>query len=227
MKIKLGPIIGQASGSIGAQTFAHNRFGAYTRNRTVPTQPNSGKQLIRRAAFGALSADWAARGVAERLAWKIWAQGNPIVDRLGDKRILTGHMAYVALNARLIQIGEPKSTTPPILPMPTALTSASVVVSKASNNGLITFTPTPLGANNGIYVQACKCDTASINYVKNLLRFAACGGKAQTTDYNVANLDGTLGTLTIGETCIFWIHVFDEVNGQLSPPREVRTAVVA
>jgi hypothetical protein len=227
MKVKLGPIIGQASGSIGAQTFAHNRFGMYTRNRTIPTQPNSAKQLIRRSAFATLSAAWAIRTTAERLAWKIWAQNNPVVDRLGDKRILTGHQAYVALNSRLIQIGEPSATTPPILPMPTGLTSVSVVVSIATNNAAVTFLPDPLGANNGIYVQACKCPTATINYTKNLMRFAACGGKAQASPYSVANLDGILGALTLNETCVFWIHVFDEVNGQLSPPREVRALVGA
>jgi hypothetical protein len=59
------------------------------------------------------------------------------------------------------------------------------------------------------------------------MRFAACGGKNQTSDYSVANLDGILGTLTIGEWCVFWVHVLDEVNGAISPPREVRTQVVA
>ena len=227
MKVKLGPIIGQASGSIGAQTFAHNRFGSYTRNRTIPTQPNSGTQLTRRADFGALSADWAARSAPERLAWKVWAQGNPIVDRLGDKRILTGHMAYVALNSRLLQITDPKSNTPPILPMPTALTSLTCVVSKAANSAAFTFTPAVLGANNALYVQLCKTDTASINYVKNLLRYGGVFGKATPSPGAFLNLDTLVGTLTIGETCIFWCHVFDRTNGQLSPPREVRATVIA
>jgi len=227
MKVKLGPIVGQASGSVGALTMSRNRYGNYGRQRSIPVQPDTLKQQNARTRFGALSADWATLGAPNHLAWKIWAQNNPIVDVLGDKRVLTASAAYVAMNCRLNLIGEPTSDSPPTVPSPAALNSCSIVVSKASNNALVTFTPTPLGTNNGIFVRACKPVVGTINYVKNLMRFAACSGKAQTTDYSVGNLDGILGTLTIGEWCVFWVHVLDEVNGAISPPRQVRTQVVA
>ena len=227
MKVKLGPLVGQASGSIGALTMSHNHYGAYGRLRSIPVQPDTLKQMNARTRFGALSSDWATLSVPDRLAWKIWAQNNPMVDVLGDKRVLTAAACYVQMNCRLNLIGEPTSDSPPVVPAPAALNSCSIVVSKASNNALVTFAPSPLGANNGIFVRACKMAVPTINYIKNLMRFAACGGKAQTTDYSVANLDGILGTLTIGETCVFWVHVLDEVNGAISPPRQVRTSVVA
>ena len=227
MKVKLGPIVGQASGSIGALTMSHNRYGVYGRQRSIPVQPDTLKQQNARTRFGGLSADWASLLSQDRLSWKIWAQNNPVVDVLGDKRVLTAAAAYVAMNCRLNLIGEPTSDTPPTVPSPPALTSCSIVVSKASNNALVTFAPTPLGTNNGIFVRACKPVVGTINYVKNLMRFAACGGKNQTSDYSVANLDGILGTLTIGEWCVFWVHVLDEVNGAISPPRAIRTQVVA
>jgi hypothetical protein len=206
---------------------SHNRYGNYGRQRSIPVQPDTLKQQNARTRFGGLSADWATLIAQDRLAWKIWAQNNPMVDVLGDKRVLTAAAAYVAMNCRLNLIGEPTSDTPPTVPAPAALTSCSIVVSKAGNNALVTFAPSPLGANDGIFVRACKFAVPTVNYVKNLMRFAACGGKAQATDYSVANLDGILGTLTIGETCVFWVHVLDEVNGAISPPRQVRTLVVA
>lgn len=226
-KIKYGPLIGQASGSVGATTFSHNRFGSYTRNRSIPTQPNSGPQLLRRAALSTISAAWALRSVSERLAWKIWAQNNPMTDKLGDKRILTGHMAYVQLNSRLLLIAVAAVDTPPVVPTPTALTAASIIVSVAANTAAITFAPTPLGADARVFVTACKTPTATINYTKNLMRYIAVSAAAQTTPYTIANVGTLLGSLTVGENSIFWLHVIDDATGLLSPPREVRTLVVA
>jgi len=227
MKVKLGPIVGQASGSIGALTISHNRYGVYGRQRSIPVQPDTLIQMNARTRFGGLSADWATLGDTNRLAWKVWAQNNPIVDVLGDKRVLTAAAAYVAMNCRLDLVGDPTSDTPPIGASPSALTACSIVVSKVANSAVVTFAPTPLGANHGLFGRACKMDVPTIYYVKNLMRYIGCSTKAQTSTMAFLNLDTYLGTLTIGETCVFWMHVMDRVNGAISPPRQVRTLVVA
>ncbi len=118
-KIKLGAIAGQVSGSIGTQVWSHNRFGAYIRNRSIPVQPNTAPQLAQRAMLSLHSAIWQDRSAAERKSWAVWAQNNPIVDRPGDKRILSGHMAYVRLNCNIDLIDENAISTPPIYAAPT------------------------------------------------------------------------------------------------------------
>ncbi len=43
------PIHGEMSGSIGGNTYAHNKGGQYVRQRTIPTQPNSQRQVAIRS----------------------------------------------------------------------------------------------------------------------------------------------------------------------------------
>jgi hypothetical protein len=206
---------------------SHNRYGNYGRQRSIPVQPDTLIQMNARTRFGGLSSDWATLGATDRLAWKIWAQNNPMVDVLGDKRVLTAAAAYVGQNCRLDLVGEPTSDTPPIVPAPAALTACTIVVSKAANSAVVTFTPSPLGTDDALFARACKMAVPTINYVKNLMRYIGCSAKAQTTPMGFLNLDTYLGTLNIGETCVFWVHVMDRANGAISPPRQVRTLVVA
>jgi len=224
-KIKLGALAGQVSGSIGSETYSHNRFGAYVRLRSIPVQPNSAAQLMRRAELATRSAAWSALGDSTRLSWKVWAQNNPIVDRLGDKRILDGHMAFVMCNARLAPLGWPTFTTPPIKAAPTALTSLSITASAATQNVTIAFAPSPIGAGLMLWIQACKQPTASVNYVKNLLRWIDADTVLGGTPYTCTAFATKCGVMTSGETAIMWINVLDTATGLLSPPREARCTI--
>jgi hypothetical protein len=226
-KVKLGAIAGQVSGSIGTQTWSHNRYGAYVRNRSIPVQPGSAVQLQRRAAMALHSSAWQDLSATQRLSWKVWAENNPIVDRLGDKRILPGHAAYVQLNSRLSLIPAAAISDPPIVAAPDALTSVSIAASVATQNVVVTFAATPLGANDTICLWACVTPTATINYVKNLMRFIACGSGAQTSPFTTSAVATTCGNLTLGETVIVYASVIGITTGQISPPREARCTVVA
>jgi len=227
MKVKLGPLVGQASGSVGALTMSHNRYGNYGRQRSIPVQPDTLIQMNARTRFGALSSDWATLTLPNRIAWKVWAQNNPIVDVLGDKRVLTASAAYVGNNCRLNLVGEPTSDTPPAVPAPSAIDSCTIVVSAAAQSAVVTFTPTPIGTNNALFGRGCKMAVPTINYVKNLMRYIGCSAKNHTSTMAFLNLDTILGTLSIGETCVFWMHTMDRDTGAISPPRQVRTLVVA
>ena len=115
--IKLGPMVGQASGSIGATTFSHGRSGTYTRRRAIPVNPMSAAQSAIRAGFGAANANW--RDVltpAEREGWKDYAAQTPITNRLGDRVPLTGNAMFAAFNAQWYRVHGTFVDTPPSTP---------------------------------------------------------------------------------------------------------------
>lgn len=226
-KTKLGALVGQLSGSIGTYTFSHNRFGTYSRLRSIPVQPNSALQLNRRATLAGLSALWATITAAQRTAWKVWAENNPIVDSLGDKRILSGHMAYVQLNARLAVVGGTASATPPITAAPGALTALTITCSAAAQTVACVFAPSPLAATEKLYLWGCKTPTATVNYVKNLLRFTQASAGAQATPFSCTDFPTIHGVLTEGEAVIVQAGIINTDNGLVSPPRQARCLVVA
>jgi hypothetical protein len=226
-KVKYGAIVGQVSGSIGASTHGHNRFGNYIRQRSIPVQPNSGQQLMRRAVLGTQSAAWAGIGATNMLGWKTWAQNNPIVDTLGDKRILTGHMSFVMANCRLEGLGWPTFATPPVKAHPNAPTSISITATVASQNVSIAFAPSPLGAGLMLWIRACKTPLATKNYVKNLLRWVDADTVLGGTPYTCTAVATKLGALTLNERIILWVSVLDTATGLISPPLEARCTVTA
>lgn len=84
------------SGSVGAITYSRNRFGAYTRPRTKPVNPNSNTQNIQRSLFRSAVENWSSvlNGV-QRDAWRAWADNTPWLNKAGETVHLTGQNAYI------------------------------------------------------------------------------------------------------------------------------------
>lgn len=97
MLIRFG-LGGQLSGSAGGLTAAHNRYGQYVRNRSIPVNPNSTRQQAVRAAFSAATLAWRNLTQAQRDAWTAYAQETPILNRLGETVIPTGQAMFVRTN---------------------------------------------------------------------------------------------------------------------------------
>lgn len=96
----------QLSGSVGGVTAARNRYGAYLRNRTVPVNPGTARQLAARAAFSGATLRWATLTDAQRQGWQAYATGTPLVNKLGETITLSASAMYVRTNAfRLQTIG--------------------------------------------------------------------------------------------------------------------------
>jgi hypothetical protein len=104
MKFK-SPIFSQASGSIGGMVFSHNRGGMYVRNRSTPTNPQSGLQTVVRNAMAQLSAAWATLSDAYKANWLTYAANQAMVNALGDTVYLTPQQHYVRSNVPRIQNG--------------------------------------------------------------------------------------------------------------------------
>jgi len=106
MLIKLGDVVGQASGSLRSSTYSHNRFGAYIRNRTIPVNPNSDRQSTVRTLMQTLTNAWSQILTPENRAdWNQYGDNVPVTNRLGESINLTGLNHYIRSNVPRIVAG--------------------------------------------------------------------------------------------------------------------------
>jgi hypothetical protein len=79
----------------------------YMRARTIPTNPNSSFQQGVRGALGELAAAWTSTLTeAQRLAWTVFAQNVPLINRLGDSRTIPPLAWYVKANVQRLAQGK-------------------------------------------------------------------------------------------------------------------------
>ena len=88
--------IGGMSGSIAGNTFSHNRYGAYVRNRTIPVNPNSSRQQQARLNFSDVAATWLADLTeAQRDAWNLYGASVVMKGSISQDIFLTGFAHYL------------------------------------------------------------------------------------------------------------------------------------
>lgn len=156
------PILGAMSGSIRGVVFSHNKGGAYTRGRTIPTNPTSAKQSAARGVLATLSSQWSTLSAAQRADWELWAGVNPVVNRLGQAFNRTGQQAFVGLNARLLQAGTTAVLTCPATTAPGDL--LTLVITATAPTGIsAAFTTTPLAAGHRLLLWQTLPRTAGNN----------------------------------------------------------------
>lgn len=228
MLILPGPLTGQASGRLGGTVASHNRYGMYLRNGVIPVNPNTSFQQAQRAHLGAASTAWQGLTDAQRLAWTNWAGTNPVVNRLGQPVDLQGNAAYVQIAARLLRAGQTLPTLPPVTAQPDALLTLTGTFDIGSGSTEVTFTPTPLGAAEQLWLNAAVVDSSGINYVRNLLKNTTIATAATTSPYDwQADVEARFGTLSVGQKVVILGSVFDNSTGLLSTSQRVEGIVVS
>lgn len=98
MKYVPSAFVGRLSRSAGATTASHNKYGAYFRNRVMPTNPQSSFQTAVRGNFADLSTGWRLLTAAQREGWITLGQSMERTDSLGQTFTLTGIQAYISVN---------------------------------------------------------------------------------------------------------------------------------
>jgi hypothetical protein len=225
MKFTPGPMVSAVSGSVGGQTFSRNRGGQYVRARAIPITSTTTYALAAKARLSTASSAWQGLTAGERQAWAQWANANPVVNTLGNSITLTGQQGFVGNHTRLSLAGVATLTTPPIIPAPISLTTATQDGDIGTGDVDLTFAASPLGAAEYLWMRAAVTNSAGINYIQNLLRFIGVSGAAASTPYdNQAQIESRLGTLVVGQTLHVEASVFSSVSGLLSQP--IKTSVV-
>lgn len=145
MLIRFG-LGGQLSGSAGGLTAAHNRYGQYVRNRSVPVNPNSTRQQEVRNAFATATLAWRDLDDNERQLWRAYADQTPILNKLGETVIPTGQAMYVSTNTFRLGLGQTILDAAPSTPGRSSLGNiTSVVITEGAEIVLTTVGATALG----------------------------------------------------------------------------------
>ena len=101
LPVELPPLISEARNAVGDTVFARNAHGTYSRPRTVPTDPNTGRQQRYRARFATVVARWSGSITqAQRDAWNVYAKQVWHRNRIGCAIRLSGFLHFVRLNQR-------------------------------------------------------------------------------------------------------------------------------
>lgn len=154
-----GTMIGAISGSIGGQTFSHNKGGPYVRKRSIPTNPNSERQQAVRTILGILAAAWTNTLTnAQRATWNVYAEANTITNALGQAIKVTGLAWYLRCGARLLDAGGTAPTDAPTSAAPTGLATFTPAFSSTTAVD-VTYTAA-LGATERMQLWMTGPDTA-------------------------------------------------------------------
>jgi hypothetical protein len=186
----------------------------------VPVNPATEYQTEVRAVLQQVSSRWKTLDAAHHEAWVAWAQSNPMTDVLGDKQVLTGHVAYCQVNTRLWRLGSSYADLPPMTPAPLPFEVLSGTYDIGAGAVAIVYTPTPSGAGICEYVWAAVTESSGIKYVKNLFKlvFYASSNDASPLDIQ-AKVEERFGTLQVGQKLHISAARASNVTGLVSLPR--------
>jgi hypothetical protein len=211
----------QASGSIGGITYAHNAGGAYTRARSIPTNPNTARQQIVRNLMAQLTSAWQETLTpAQRLAWKVYSDNVTLPNPLGDPINTGAATHYYRSNVPRMQGGAARQDDAPTTFNLGDMTPATFAASAATALLSVTFDNTDSWANEDdahalVYCSAPQAPT--INYFKGPYRYLdGIDGDSITPPTSPADF-ATLHTLTAGQKLFVQIRV-SRADGRLSSP---------
>lgn len=103
--VRLGSIVADIRGSIGEEVYGRNPGGIFVRARTPPSQPPSDERDERQAAWKAISEAWSdTLSEPQRDTWRAYGQANPLPDRFGRPKLMSGICHFLRCNAQRYRV---------------------------------------------------------------------------------------------------------------------------
>ncbi len=96
-------LLAQASGSVGGTTYSRNKGGMYIRSRSLVVTPKTPQQVAAQNAIKTLTARWQGLSLAVRTGWKNYAVNVPILNALGESRVIPELSWYIKCNSIRLQ----------------------------------------------------------------------------------------------------------------------------
>jgi hypothetical protein len=229
-QVKFNPILtAQASGSLGGNTFSHNRGGSYVRRRATPSNPNTAPQAAVRSYFAQLQAAWnATLTAAQRSAWDTYALNTPVSDALGNSINAGGKGMYTRGNVPRLQAGLARvDAGPGTFGLPDMGTVGVTSITATTKVAIVTFDSTKLwdsATTGALIMYSSRPVNPSINYFKGPYQFAGKVLGAGTPTTSPQNIT-TPFALTAGQK-VFWRFIAVTTDGRVSADfRGASTAV--
>jgi len=227
MKFK-SQVITEASGSVGGQTFSHNRGGMYIRARAVPVNPGSVYQQAVRNYVAQLTSLWLnTLTAAQRNLWDQYAEAVPLPDRLGEPRNAGGLGQYVRSNVPRLQAGLTRVDVGPTVFNLGAFTNPTIASITAPTALSLAFDNTDAWASEvgaAMLVYGSRTMNPSINYFKGPYRYADQIAGAATPPTSPAAITLPF-TQVAGLVCFVRVRV-TRADGRLSSSFRLSDTVV-
>lgn len=212
-----GAMVSQASGRIGGTIFSRNRGGAYVRNGSIPTTVTTPFAQLIKSVTAAQSQAWAGLTAAVQEQWREWATQNPVINRLGQSRTLSGHQAFVQINGRLVYAGFSALVSPPIGEAPAPFVPGTVTFVDAPLSLKVAFTPTPAPTGIAVQCYAFLANSPGVSYVRNRLALVTTSTAAAATPLDITlDVVDRFGTPQAGQTLHIGLRALDSTTGLVS-----------
>jgi len=216
-------IVTAASGSIGGQTFARNRFGMYLRARSVPVNPSTPLQVTTRSNLNNMVNRWSTVLTDDqRLGWKAYAGAVPVLDKLGQTQYLTGQQWYLKCNLCRLAAGLSLKDTAPLETAMAAGTEITAALNPAQNSVAVSFV-TAAGSDDwarevggALLVQVGSPCTQAVNFYNGPWQVlgAVLGAATPPTSPATFALPFDIGPTNR----VFLRYRFIRADGRISPP---------
>lgn len=145
----------EGSGGLGGTVLFKGRSGASARVKTKAVNPQTSKQITRRAVLSAQSQAWQGLTADQRAAWNSAAASGqfPQTNRLALTYNPTGAQLYTKLNTNILLLGGSVITEPPIKTSLTQVLLTSLTAADAVPALSLVFTGT-LAASEALILYA-------------------------------------------------------------------------
>lgn len=174
----VSPVLSKVSGSVAGLVGSHNKGGMYFRQRSTPTNPNTSFQQVVRNAVKLYASRWSnTLTAAQRTAWGVYAQNQPLTNKLGESKNVPPLSQYQRSNVPRAQAGlttvdaGPTNYTLPTFTDPsfTIVGTTGVVAVTFSNTAGTNDWAREVGGAMLVYIS--RPQSVGINFFKGPYRF--------------------------------------------------------
>lgn len=227
--VKFGAGVSEMRGKEGGVIYSRNAYGAYMKTKVSPTNPQTSYQQTQRSLMGTLAQLWATLSAANKAGWDSLGDQVTRINVFGDQTTYKGFGLFMRLNRNLQIIGEDPITTAPTLPTFSNLELTAMSANATTPAITLTFTPTPLQANEYLVVYATPNIVTGRTFVKNLYRFILADDAAASVlnIYDAAWISRYPEGLTVGAKIFVKAKIIDDASGFDSVPAVISATVVS
>lgn len=221
-RIKYSALVSDMRNKLNGSVMSKNRAGSYIRNKATPVNPQTSFQQDVRQRLGALSSQWGALTLAQRLSFTNATPNFPYTDIFGDKKELDGKSLFIKLNSNLSNIGSPQILSAPSpVGVPVFIAELlSVQQTAGLLSGLeLTTSATTVPVGFAMAVYATPPVKAGVSFVKNKYRYigtaTAAAGSVDLTDLYIARFGGAVA---VGQSISVRVALVSTTTGQMGVP---------
>lgn len=167
-KVKYTAFLADMRNSIANTTFSKNRGGSYSKNKSIPSNPQTSYQTAYRSKFATITSAWKGLSNAQRNVWENAVDNWLRTDIFGDVRTPSGFALYMRLNLQILRVDGAAISLPPMPKQVPPLVSMTMDMDSAGFFYTATLS-NPINCSEwaGVF-RATKSVSQGVSYVKNL-----------------------------------------------------------